>query len=409
MKKLFFTTSLLTLGFSSVANAQIYMPSSHRSIDSRMEYSDWRHSLAEEDTFQWSYANFKKELKEKYGFSYTFDVSHFLQRTAPNGKDTASQTFYFGSLNWDIYQSKEYGKGSVQAAFNATRYGSTSAAEIASNSGFAQAINDFPEREDSIAQLMYTQQFAGNWDWLSVSAGQFPLYNFDGTSYDANQQVNFINYSLAQNGTSTYPVASLGAYANIKFNEEVSVIAGFQDATNIDGITIHTNDHTFEEITTFGVINYNPQFEGLGSSEFSLLVYDQPSTVYQPQNNTGYSINVMQNLNETWGVFGRINWTTDAPDGIDKSYVIGGVMNNPLGRNPLDQIGLAYAYNELNTDKTNGNTSYDKGQESTLEAYWAWGVSNFLTITPDLQVYFTPANSSSDIGFASTLRLTLML
>ncbi len=399
--------SMVLIASSTVANAQV--PSSHRAVKNRHAYNEWRQSLAKEETFTKNYADFKQGLKNNYGISYTFDVSQFFQRTSPNGQHTASQTFYNASLNWDIFKSQKWGQGSVQAAFNATRYGGYDATEIANNSGFAQAINDFPSQENSIAQLTYTHQFAGRWDWLEVSLGQFPIYNFDGNAYDSNQQINFINYSLAQNGTSTYPTASLGGYATITPNDDWSFAIGLQDASNVSGNTIHTNSNTFDELASFGSITYSPQFAGMGSSAFSLLVYNQPSTYSQPQNNTGYSINLMQNLDETWGLFGRINWTTDAPDGIDASYTIGGVMNNPLGRNPLDQIGIAYAYNQINTDASNGNTSFLRNHESTLEAYWAWGVSNMMTITPDVQLYFDPGNNTNtDYGVASTLRLTVM-
>ncbi len=406
MKKIFFTTMTL-IAMSTTANAQA--PSSHRSIKNKHIYNDWRQSLAEEHSFAKDYADFKKNIKDKYGISYTFDVSQFFQRTSPNGKKTASQTFYSTSFNWDIFKSDTFGSGSIQAAFNATRYSGENAVEIASNSGFAQAINDFPTQENSIAQLTYTHQFAGNWDFLEIALGQFPIYSFDGNAYDSNQQVNFINYSLSQNGTSTYSTASLGGYATITPNDDWAFSVGAQDASNVSGDTIHTNSKTFEKINSFASITYSPQFEGFGSSEYSFLIYNQPSTYSQPQSNTGYSINLMQNIDETWAVFGRVNWTSDAPDGIDASYVIGGVMNNPLGRNELDQIGVAYAYNQLNTDSNNGNTSFERDHESTLEAYWAWGISNMVTITPDVQLYFDPGNNTkTDYGVASTLRLTVM-
>ena len=91
---------------------------------------------------------------------------------------------------------------------------------------------------------------------------------------------------------------------------------------------------------------------------------------------------------------------------IRQSWVIGGVYNNPLGRNSLDQIGLAYAYNKLD-EKAVGEKLNHKS-EQVIEAYWAWGIGDMLTITPDVQLYINPAlNQKSDYGFATGVRATV--
>ena len=46
--------------------------------------------------------------------------------------------------------------------------------------------------------------------------------------------------------------------------------------------------------------------------------------------------------------------------------------------------------------------------EKVLEAYWAWGVSKWMTITPDIQFYFDPAlNPKSDYATVVSLRGTI--
>ena len=82
------------------------------------------------------------------------------------------------------------------------------------------------------------------------------------------------------------------------------------------------------------------------------------------------------------------------------------VLNNPLKRNALDQIGLAGAVNKLNKPVNGTGT---RSVENVLEAYWAWGISNFLTITPDIQFYINPgANPNHKTATVSSLRATLM-
>jgi carbohydrate-selective porin OprB len=46
--------------------------------------------------------------------------------------------------------------------------------------------------------------------------------------------------------------------------------------------------------------------------------------------------------------------------------------------------------------------------ETVLEAYWAWGISKWMTITPDVQFYINPAlNSKSDTATVFSLRASV--
>lgn len=113
----------------------------------------------------------------------------------------------------------------------------------------------------------------------------------------------------------------------------------------------------------------------------------------------------MQNFGKL-GLFARINGASDSPETIKQSYVLGGVYNNPLNRNALDQIGLAVAMNKLNKGVNGSGT---RSVENVFEAYWVWGISNFLTITPDIQFYVNPgANQKVHTATVASLRATVM-
>ena len=50
----------------------------------------------------------------------------------------------------------------------------------------------------------------------------------------------------------------------------------------------------------------------------------------------------------------------------------------------------------------------DYKAEQIEEAYWAWGIGNMHTITPDDQLYINPAlNQKSDYGVVTSLRATV--
>ena len=351
------------------------------------------------------YTAFKNKLSQNYGFTYDLNYSLMPQYGSPGGQHTALQSLFMPSITWTNFQN-EYGSGTLNIGYTSVFYNNSNAQDIQNNTGMVTAINDFNEREQEFASLYYTYQLPKQYNWLTLGAGQYTLYAFDGTDYDNNQQANFINYALSQNGSATYADAGLGAYAQANPGNWL-IIVGMQDASNISAPSIRFNHFKDKHYTTFGQIGYNPNIKGLGDGQYSVMFYNQPAVSEQPQSTNGWSINMQQNIGEKWAVFGRINGVTGNVVGIKNSYVAGMVYNNPFNRNALDQIGLAYAYNDLN-EKAVGEKLYD-GAEQVIEAYWALGISTWATLTPDFQFYIHPAlNKKSDYGTVTSLRLSLM-
>lgn len=352
-----------------------------------------------------TYPDFKNNLNKKYGFDYNFDISVLGQRSSPNGENNAVQTYLYPSFTWTTFDNN-YGIGTLNFAYTIIRYGNHKAGYLAENSGFVLPINDYPENQDEFSELYYAYQPKGRWNWLTLAIGQFPLYNFDGTAYDSNQQVNFLNDSLAQNASASYTQAGIGSYVQISPNDEWSFAFGGQDATNVDAVSVRFNHLNEKHYTTFGYLAYTPTITGVGESEISLLLYNQPGVTEQPETTNGWSLNLSQNIGESFSVFARINEVSGSVEPVRQSWVLGGVYNNPLGRNSLDQIGLAYAYNKLDEEAV-GEKLFHK-TEQIVEAYWAWGIGDMLTITPDVQMYINPAlNEKSNYGFVTSLRATM--
>lgn len=331
------------------------------------------------------YADFKTALQKKMGIDYSMDISLMAQRGSPSGKGTSWQTIYTPSVNWNMYESS-IGSGSLQFLYSSVRYWGADGNTLADRIGVITPMNDYTTKDNYFYQLSYTHTLPGALSPLSFTIGQFPIFNFDGTAYDSNQQTNFINEALSQNATDSYPSASLGGYVQFAPNSEWTFAVGMQDANNIDGNKIQTNTFHKHQYTSFASVSYTPTVKGWGSGEYALLVYNQPSTDEQPGTSNGWSLNLMQNFGK-WGVFTRINGVSkDEP--IKQSYALGTVYNNPLGRNALDQIGVAVVLNKLNKSVNGAGT---RNNESLMEAYWAWGFTNFLTLTPDIQLYYHPA------------------
>ncbi|MBQ9235005.1 MAG: carbohydrate porin [Alphaproteobacteria bacterium] len=350
------------------------------------------------------YSDFKNMLQNDYGFDYGITYSMTAQYGAPSGKKTAFQSIAYPDFTWTWFND-DRGNLELNAAYNIVQYSGANGEGIGERIGVATPINDYTAQANEFPELYFTYQLPNEYKWLSLAAGQFPIYNFDGTTYDANQQENFINWTFAQNASSTYSTAGLGGYVQASPNDWVFTL-GAQDATNIDGESISASHLDEKHYTTFGSIAYNPMISGWGQGQYSVLVYNQPWVKKQPQTTNGWSINAMQNLGEKWAVFGRANGVSGDMAIVDASYMLGVVCNNPWERNALDQLGLAVGLNHINEEAAGESLAHK--YETVAEGYAAFGISQFMTITPDVEVYFNPAeNSKSDQAFVFSLRATV--
>lgn len=396
--------------FSVELRAQEVVSNSHpiymsKSARQRIQASAYRRAERDIKDVLQKYSDFKDYLQKEYGLGFAIDFSFMPQYGAPNGKKTAFQGMIYPSITWENFNN-EYGTGTLTAAYNIVRYSGANGQDINTRIGAVTGINDYTTASNSFDELYYTYQLPGKWNWLSVSLGQFPLYNFDGTTYLSNQQQYFINYSLSQNASSTYPTASLGGYISISPNENWNFSFGAQDATNISGESISTSHLNEEHYTTFASLSYSPTISNLGSGQYSILLYNQPYVKKEPQTTNGWSLNFSQDFGEKFSVFGRVNGVSGSQAEIDQSWVLGFAVNNPFNRNSLDQIGFAGAYNKINEAAVGEELSHKA--ETVLEAYWSWGISQWMTITPDIQFYFNPAqNPKSDHATVLSLRASL--
>lgn len=352
------------------------------------------------------YSMFKYWLNKNYGIDYGIDTTIMPQRGAPSGKYNAVQAYIYPYLTWTAFKN-EYGTGQLNMAYTVVRYGNHNAADVASNMGVVSSINDYDDKTNEFNELYFSYELGGSWNWLTLGIGQFPIYNWDGSDYNSNQQVNFINYALSQNPSSTYSIAGVGGFATISPNDEWSFTLGAQDASNVDAVSVRVNSIHDKHFTTFGQAEWTPTNK-FGEAQVSVLLYNQPGVKEQPQTTNGWSINLSQNFGEKYNVFARINGVSGHMDTIEQSWSGGVVWLNPLERNDLDQIGFGYALNKINEEATGKPLAHDT--EHVFEAYWAVGFKDRLTITPDVQFYINPAlNQKSDYGTALSLRMTLFL
>lgn len=334
------------------------------------------------------YAQAKQQIQDTTGITDSMTSSVLSQWGTPGRDYGAVQAQFSPAVNWKVFEDDRIGAGSFQFAYLTTQYWSgQTGTSLQNRLNLNSQVNDYPDNQLTFAQVSYTHDFPG--DFVSLTVGQFPFSNFDSNAYSNNEQVNFISYSLAQNGSQNYSQGSLCAYVQLNPTEELTFAAGFQDANNV----LASNYFQFNMVgqgqySWFLYGAWSPTFGKLGQGSYSLLYYNFPSVEMRPQASSGLSFSASQPLGEQWGVFLRANTVWNSSQPIQSSLAAGAVYNNPLGRAPLDQIGLGLAWNRVNQALYAG--TYANPRETMVELYWSWSVRHLL-ITPDVQLYFQPA------------------
>jgi hypothetical protein len=187
--------------------------------------------------------------------------------------------------------------------------------------------------------------------------------------------------------------------------KEITFAAGFQDANDLSGSYLQFSTLGGGQYGWFGYGAWSPTIGNWGQGTYSLLYYNLPSVPIQPRASDGLSFNAAQPISDKWGLLLRANtaWNSSFP--IQSSIGGGAVLNDPLQRNPHDQIGLALVWNATNMALYQG--TFARPSETLLEFYWAWSAYNTLLVTPNLQLYLQPAlTPSNDLAAVFTIRVT---
>lgn len=346
---------------------------------------------------EWSCSQFLAKIEQETHSQISLDCSILPQRFYPTkGVGTVVSTeqpvfqfLFTPSLSCQLYNSPTAGTGVFNFSYTLARYWKNSAQNANTILGIAGGINDYSTRTNTLSQLTFSQTFPG--DLLTVTLGQYSLYDIDGTNYNNDQQTGFLSYALSQNATASYSSGSCGAYLQLTPTPSINIQAGFQDAYNITGTSFSLENLTRDKYNTYGSISWSPQLD-MGAGQYSALVYSTRSVPGQLSQTMGWSLNFGQSIGETLYIFGRWNGVTGAATNFSRSYVIGCVLENPLNRNPQDLLGCSWALSKVNTRVI---TSPNAKHEGVLEALVTLGCGPHFSITPDFQLYMNPARRTN--------------
>ncbi len=347
------------------------------------------------------YRSLKKAIQNDYDIQFSLEVSTFGQWGTPGGGPGIAELVYAPSLTWTPFANTSVGSGAFNVAFLGNQFWTHANTRSQQGSmGLLTAPNDWGANNYQYAQITYTHTFPGN--WLAMSVGQYSFVQYDGNQYAGNAQTNFINYALAQNATQAYANAGIGAYMQITPNSQLQFAGGLQNATDITGGAPTTSGFHDGQVAYFMNAQWTPTF--LAGGTYSLLYYSQPAVPLQPSASQGVSLSLVQNLNAKYGLFLRVNNASGSAIPVSTSVAFGGIVNNPFGRNRLDQAGIGIAWDKTNKDAVEGPS---RSSEWITELYYNYTIFKALQITPDIQLYINPALApNTSVAAVLSLRTT---
>ena len=240
----------------------------------------------------------------------------------------------------------------------------------------------------SIATLWWEQTF---FDVFGFRLGQLNAQTMYGVNeYLSNDRTSFMALPLAGpygTGFMEAPIG-LGIQAGV-WNDWAYATGGVQEATANQEYP-DFQSLAAGELAYFAEVGVTPRYdtpdEGAYRVTYSFIGRTGDGASDQP----GHSlvVSAKQRIRGRWGLFGRYTQSFKRlpEDGFRLAVVGGLVFVQPLGFDS-DRVGIAYIFSA----PSDGALRNEHG----IEAFWRLQLTQLLSVTPDLQLYFTPARGTN--------------
>jgi len=255
----------------------------------------------------------------------------------------------------------------------------------------------------SLATLWWEQDF---FDMVGFRIGQLNAQTMWAINeYIGNDRTGFMALPLTGPYGTAFMVNEIGLGLQIGLWSDFAYLTlGLQEAT-ANGQYPDFKSLARGDLAYFAEVGVTPNlgrpYEGAYRVTYSYI----GRTGSNPGEEPGHSVVVSarQRFANTWGLFGRYTQSFNRlPQDLFRLAVVAGVVQlQPFGFTS-DRVGLAYIYDRP-TDSTLRN-------EHGMEIYWRFQLTQIFSVTPDLQMYFTPSKAvDGDFSTILTLRLQLAI
>jgi high affinity Mn2+ porin len=356
-------------------------------------------------------------------------------------QNTTSATAFIGYRPWDgaeIYINPELMQG----------FGLNNTMGVAGFPNGEAQKSDFPIPRIDIARVFVRQTFglggeqetiddganqlAGKQDIsrITVTAGRFAVLDlFDGNSYSHDPRVDFLNWNMYCCGSYDVTMDKIGYTwgAAAELNQKSWAFrAGYFLVPTVSNVNTY-DTHIFERGEYIGELELRyslfsqpgklrlmgwANLADMGSYADALAMpsttpnYPDITQTRQVRTNYGFVVNMEQAITSDLGIFSRASWSPGLVEIIgwtdcDESLSFGTVLKGSAWGRPDDKIGVAglveglsptarayFAAGGLGILIGDGQLNYRP--EQILEAYYAYSLNKWATLTVDYQFIDNP-------------------
>ncbi len=263
---------------------------------------------------------------------------------------------------------------------------------------------------------------------LTLTGGKFAVTDyFDVNTYSNDPRTQFMNWAIMYSGAWDYPANTrgytVGVVAELVMRRWSLRAANVLMSTVANGPVldwrIAENRGNVAEWETryrpagrdgvFRVLGFAETFDG-GTFRKAILASGTTDLAATRRNGTlkyGFGLNLEQALTRNLGVFARYGWADGKTEAwefsqIDRSFSGGVSLGGARWRRAADRVGVAAVRNYLSGDQRSflaagglgfiiGDGRLDYRPESIVEAYYAWQMLKFFTVSLDYQRVQNPA------------------
>jgi high affinity Mn2+ porin len=356
-------------------------------------------------------------------------------------QNTASATAFVGFRPWDgteIYVNPELMQG----------FGLSNTLGLAGFPNGEAQKSDFPMPRIDIARVFVRQTFglggeqetvedgpnqlAGKRDIsrITVTAGRFAVIDiFDGNIYSHDPRADFLNWNLYCCGSYDLTMDKIsytwGAAAELNqkywaLRAGYLLVPAVSNTNSFDTRILQRGEYIGELELRYSLFSQPGKLRlmgwaniaNAGSYSGALAMpattpnYPDITLTRQARANYGFVVNVEQAITEDLGVFSRASWDAGHTEKIgwtdcDESLSLGAVLKGMAWGRPNDKVGVGGVVQALSPEARAyfaagglgiliGDGQLNYRPEQILEAYYAYSLNNWATLTFDYQFIVNP-------------------
>jgi carbohydrate-selective porin OprB len=261
-----------------------------------------------------------------------------------------------------------------------------------------------------IANLYLEQRLMD--DKLLVALGKltFPSY------FDENKVAgwDFFSHSLARNQAFIHKYHTIGALGRYDFSDKLYMQVGVTDIQGIRSETgLNTAFHGEDYFLTMSEIGFKTiNNKGLeGNYRFDVWYDPQPLTRHDgkgfERDTVGLGVSFDQAVTEKSGAFFRYGWDDGRVRKFSNYWSFGGTRRGLIPEREKDVLGFGFGQGITHQDYRRANNATHT--ETIVEAYYKIHMTDWYSITLDIQTLFNPGtNSHNETAVIPGIRLKML-